>query len=120
MYLCTANALARKFHSRSSTIKTTLFNLSKSKSLKGMTFAYNVRIYSFRIVHTLSPRCSASDMFAISYVKSVNEHICSPIFSLLCRLEKSDYSLFNHYFHTIYYRNPMIKHWIDQLHTFNT
>ena len=35
-----------------------------------------------------------------NYVKSVNEHIRSSIFSFLCRFEKSDNLLFVNYFHT--------------------
>ena len=43
------------------------------------------------------------------------------IFSLLCQLEKSDNILFVNYPHTfIYYRSPLIKHWIDQLYAFNS
>ena len=90
----------------------------KKQSLKGITVAYN---NSFRIIHNLSPRCSASHMFATNYVKSFNERIRSSIFSLLCRLEKSDNILFMNYLHTfIYYRSPLIKHWIDQLYAFNS
>ena len=106
-------------------IKTTLFNsycgsmhtsnlwcYLKNQSLKGIAVAYN---NSFRIIHNLSPSCSASHMFATNYVKSFNERIRSSIFSLLCRLEKSDNILFVNYLHTfIYYRSPLIKHWIDQ------
>ena len=62
-----------------------------------------------------------SHMFATNYVKSFNERIRSSIFSLLCRLEKSDNILFVNYLHTfIYYRSPLIKHWIDQLYVFNS
>ena len=90
----------------------------KKQSLRGITVAYN---NSFRIIHNLSPRCSASHMFATNYVKSFNERIRSSIFSLLCRLEKSDNILFVNYLHTfIYYRSPLIKHWIDQLYAFNS
>ena len=126
-----ANALARKFYLCNNSIKTTLFNSYcgsmytsslwchfKKQSLKGITVAYN---NSFRIIHNLSPRCSASHMFATNYVKSFNERIRSSIFSLLCRLEKSDYILFVKYLHTfIYYQSPLIKHWIDQLYAFNS
>ena len=60
-------------------------------------------------------------MFATNYVKSINERIRSSIFSLLCRLEKSDNILFVNYLHTfIYYRSPLIKHWIDQLYAINS
>ena len=90
----------------------------RKQSLKGITVAYN---NSFRIIHNLSPRCSASHMFATNYVKSFNERIRSSIFSLLCRLEKSDNILFVNYLHTfIYYQSPLIKHWIDQLYAFNS
>ena len=126
-----ANALARKFYLCNCSIKTTLFNSYygsmntsslwchfKKQSLKGITVAYN---NSFRIIHNLSPRCSASHMFATNYVKSFNERIHSSIFSLLCRLKKSDGILFVNYLHTfIYYRSSLIKHWIDQLYAFNS
>ena len=82
-----ANALARKFYLCNSSIKTTLFNSYcgsmytsslwchfKKQSLKGITVAYN---NSFRIIHNLSPHCSASHMFATNYVKSFNERIRS-------------------------------------------
>ena len=69
----------------------------KKNSLKGITVAYN---NSFRILHNLSPRCSASHMFTTNYVKSFNERIRSSIFSILCRLEKSVNPLFVNYFHT--------------------
>ena len=111
IYICAqANALARTFYLCNSSIKTTLFNSYcgsmytsslwcnlKKNSLKGITVAYN---NSFRIIHNLSPRCSASHMFATNYVKSFNEHIRSNFFILLCRLEKSDNILFVNYFHT--------------------
>ena len=51
---------------------------------QGITVAYN---NSFRIIHNLSPCCSASHMFATNYVKSFNERIRSSIFSFLCRLD---------------------------------
>ena len=83
-----ANVLARIiFNLCNSSIKTTLFNSYcgsmytsslwcnlKKQSLKGITVAYN---NSFRILHNLSPRCSASHMFATNYVKSFNDRICS-------------------------------------------
>ena len=82
-----ANALARKFYLCNNSIKTTLFNSYcgsmytsslwchfKKQSLKGITVAYN---NSFRIIHNLSPRCSASHVFATNYVKSFNERIRS-------------------------------------------
>ena len=88
-----ANALARKFNLCNSSIKTTLFNsycgsmytsslwcnFKKQSPKEGITVAYN---NSFRILHNLSPRCSASHMFATNYVKSFNERIRSAIFSL--------------------------------------
>ena len=70
-----ANALASLCNS---SIKTTLYNSycgsMYTSSLKGITVAYN---NSFRIIHNLSPRCSASHMFATNYVKSFNERIRS-------------------------------------------
>ena len=102
-----ANALTRKFNLCNSSIKTTLFNSYCGSmyvclwcNLKGITVAYN---NSFRILHNISPRCSASHMFATIYVKSFNERIRSLIFSLLGRLEKSDNMLFVNYFHTFIY-----------------
>ena len=94
----------------------------KKQSRKSITVAYISIVYnnSIRILHNLSPHCSASHMFATNYVKSFNECIRSSIFSLLCWLEKSDSRPFVNYFHTlIYYQSPMIKHWIDQLYAFN-
>ena len=77
--------LGQKFYLCDNSIKTTLFNSYcgsmytsslwchlKKQSLKGITVAYN---NSFRIIHNLSPCCSASHMFATNYVKSFNERI---------------------------------------------
>ena len=132
MYLCSGKCFSQNiFYLCNNSIKTTLFNSYcgsmhtsslwchfKKQSLKGITVAYN---NSFRIIHNLSPHCTASHMFATNYVKSFNERIRSSIFSLSCRLEKSDNILFVNYLHTfIYYRSPLIKHWIDQLYAFNS
>ena len=51
-----------------------VFGVTLKNSLKGIIVAYN---NSFRILHNLSPRCSASHMFATNYVKSFNERIRS-------------------------------------------
>ena len=106
--------VARTFYLCNSTLKTTLFN-SYCSSMYTSSLWCNLkkteseRYYNFIISHNVSPRCSASHMFATSNVKSFNECICSSIFSLLCWLEKSENILFVNYFHTfIYYRSPMI------------
>ena len=75
-----------------------IFGVMKKQSMKGITVAYN---NSFIILPNLSPRCSASHMFATNYVKSFNKRIRSSVFSLFCRLEKSDNPRFVNYFHSL-------------------
>ena len=81
-----ANVLARKFYLCNSTIKQLylihtevqcipqVFGVILKNSLKGITVAYD---NSFRILHNLSPCCSASYMFATNYVKSFNFDLLS-------------------------------------------
>ena len=76
--------------------------------------AYN---NSFRILHQLPARCSASFMFVSNHIKSFNELTRSSIFSLLRRLQDSKNPLFVNYFYTdIHFRSPMFKYWTTQLY----
>ena len=105
-----ANVLARKFRFCSSAIKNVLFHSYcgtmytsslwckfKKQSLKSVNVAYN---NSFRILHELPARCSASFMFVSNHIKSFNELTRSSIFSLLRRLQDSKNPLFVNYFYT--------------------
>ena len=82
-----ANVLARKFRFCSSGIKNVLFHSYcgtmytsslwckfKKQSLKSVNVAYN---NSFRILHHLPSRCSASFMFVSNHIKSFKELIRS-------------------------------------------
>ena len=82
-----ANVLVRKFRFCSSGIKNFLFHSYcgtmytsslwckfKKQSLKSVNVAYN---NSFRILHHLPSRCSASFMFVSNHIKSFNELIRS-------------------------------------------
>ena len=122
-----ANVLARKFRFCSSGIKNVLFHSYcgtmytsslwckfKKQSLKSVNVAYN---NSFRILHQLPARCSASFMFVSNHIKSFNELTRSSIFSLLRRLQDSKNPLFVNYFYTdIHFRSPMFKYWTTQLY----
>ena len=122
-----ANVLARKFRFCSSGIKNVLFHSYcgimytsslwckfKKQSLKSVNVAYN---NSFRILHHLPSRCSASFMFVSNHIKSFNELTRSSIFSLLRRLQDSENPLFVNYFYTdIHFRSPMFKYWTTQLY----
>ena len=115
-----ANVLARKFRFCSSGIKNVLFHSYcgtmytsslwckfKKQSLKSVNVAYN---NSFRILHHLPSRCSASFMFVSNHIKSFNELTRSSIFSLLRRLQDSENPLFVNYCYTdIHFRSPMFK-----------
>ena len=105
-----ANVLARKFRFCSSGIKNVLFHSYfgtiytsslwckfKKQSLKSVNVAYN---NSFRILHHLPSRCSASFLFVSNHIKSFNELTRSSIFSLLRRLQDSKNPLFVNYFYT--------------------
>ena len=96
-----ANVLARKFRFCSSGIKNVLFHSYcgtmytsslwckfKKQSLK------SVNNNSFRILHHVPSRCSASFMFVSNHIKSFNELTRSSIFSLLRRLEPTFCELF--------------------------
>ena len=121
------NVLARKFRFCSSGVKNVLFHSYcgtmytsslwckfKKQSLKSVHVAYN---NSFRILHQLPARCSASFMFVSNHIKSFNELTRSSIFSLLRRLQDSKNPLFVNYFYTdIHFRSPMFKYWTTQLY----
>ena len=120
-----ANVLPRKFRFCSSGIKNVLFHsycgtmsrlwcTFKNQSLKSVNVAYN---NSFRILHQLPSRCSASFMFVSNHIKSFNELIRSSIFNLLRHLQDSENPLFANYFYTdIHFRSPMFKCWTTQLY----
>ena len=86
----------------------------KKQSFKSVNVAYN---NSFRILHHLPSRCSASFMFVPNHIKSFNELIRSSIFSLLRLLQDSVNPLFVNYFYTdIHFRSPMFTYWTTQLY----
>ena len=86
----------------------------KKQSFKSVNVAYNT---SFRILHHLPSRCSASFMFVPNHIKSFNELIRSSIFSLLRLLQDSVNPLFVNYFYTdIHFRSPMFTYWTTQLY----
>ncbi len=109
---CTKSVL---FHSYCGTMYTSsLWCKFKKQSLKSVHVAYN---NSFRILHQLPARCSASFIFVSNHIKSFNELTRSSIFSLLRRLQDSKNPLFVNYFYTdIHFRSPMFKYWTTQLY----
>ena len=118
---------ATTFRSASNTLKMSYFTHTvvqcthqvygvnlKNKSLKSVNVAYN---NSFRILHQMPARRSASFMFVSNHIKSFNELTRSSIFTLLRRLHDSKNPLFVNYFYTdIHFRSPMFKYWTTQLY----
>ena len=95
-------------------------HLSRLNSYLNMAIVLSVNVAynnSFRILHHLPSRCSASFMFVSNHIKSFNELIRSSIFSLLRRLQDSENPLVVNYFYTdIHFRSPMFKYWTTQLY----